>query len=97
MGKNMDAYGVPHRRSHHGQWSGARQNGLKPAGSSGGKTSMVVAQPAIGVGMMLAVALLIGRHFGWTPSPVAFVIAASVVCAVGLVTVFVIAKRTPIL
>jgi len=36
MGKNMDAYGVPHHRSHHGQWSGARSGGLKPAGSSGG-------------------------------------------------------------
>lgn len=82
MGKNMDAYGVPNRRAHHGQWSGARQGGLKPAGSSGGGTSLAV-RVAIPSGLMISLALAAAKGLtGWSPSPLTIVGAATVLVAV---------------
>lgn len=52
----MDAYGVPSRRSHHGQFGGVRGGGLKPAGSSSHKTSMAMVRPSLFTGLVFGLA-----------------------------------------
>lgn len=88
----MDPYGVPSRRSHHGQWGGTRGGGLTPAGHgpsrSGGGTSLAV-RVAIPSGLMITVTLsLVKGVWGWSPSPIS-IVGASVV-AVAMIIAYVL-------
>lgn len=95
----MDPYGVPSRRSHHGQWGGTRGGGLTPAGhgpSRSGKSSSVAVRWGLSTGLMITVAMAVAKGAGLSISPMAIVIGSAVVCVAGLVAVVVIAHRTPI-
>lgn len=73
-----------------------KQNSTFGKGKPMGAGTWQAVRVAMPSGMMIASVLGVAKlAWGWSPSPMAIVIAASVACAVGLVAVFVIAKRTP--
>jgi hypothetical protein len=68
----------------------------RPSNWGGGKSSSVAVRWSLPAGMMLIIGLAVVRSgWGWTPSPLAVVIGASVMCFVSLAAVIVIAHRTP--
>ena len=90
---NVDAYGIPRRRAHHGQFGGVRGGGLKPAGSSGGKSSMTVLSfpGLLGSGLMMGL-ITKAAHV----PPLAVVGASIAMIAIAFTIVLYVALKTPV-